>query len=209
MPSANSRSNFVTDSSLYIKYEGTKVDTGLVFNTDKWHTVGISFNEETARSDFEEISPVVCPLRATNSNAKRLICLCLRSPKKDLCKTQRPWNGAPKRIRSEQSERNSDCYTKCQSRLRQQSTLRVVRIRTAKFVNFAVLLPMSAARDKLKCYALDLSLLAVTEKKDLCKTQRSWNGAPKRIRTANRQNRNLMRYPVAPWVLTELYYNFF
>ena len=26
------------------------------------------------------------------------------------------------------------------------------------------------------------------------------NGAPKRIRTANRQNRNLMRYPVAPWV---------
>ncbi len=34
-------------------------------------------------------------------------------------------------------------------------------------------------------------------------------GAPKRIRTANRQNRNLMRYPVAPWVLTELYYNFF
>ena len=27
------------------------------------------------------------------------------------------------------------------------------------------------------------------------------NGAPKRIRTANRQNRNLMRYPVAPWVL--------
>ena len=72
------------------------------------------------------------------------------------------WNGAPKRIRSEQSERNSDCYTKCQSRLRQQSTLRVVRIRTAKFVNFAVLLPMSAARDKLKCYALDLSLLAVS-----------------------------------------------
>ncbi len=27
---------------------------------------------------------------------------------------------------------------------------------------------MSAAHDKLKCYALDLSLLAVTEKKDLC-----------------------------------------
>ena len=26
------------------------------------------------------------------------------------------------------------------------------------------------------------------------------HGAPKRIRTANRQNRNLMRYPVAPWV---------
>ena len=43
--------------------------------------------------------------------------------------------------------------------------MRVVRTRTAKFVNFAVLLPMSAARDKLKCYALDLSLLAVTEKK--------------------------------------------
>jgi len=101
---------------------------------------------------------------------------------KDLCKTQRSWNGAPKRIRSEQSERNSDCYTKCQSRLRQQSTLRVVRMRTAKFVNFAVLLPMSAARDKFKCYALDLSLLAVTEK-DLCKTQRSWNDAPKRIRS--------------------------
>lgn len=82
MLSANSRSNFVTDSSLYINYEGTKVDTGLVFNTDKWHTVGISFNEKTVRSDFEEISPVVCPLRATNSNATRLICLCLRSPKK-------------------------------------------------------------------------------------------------------------------------------
>lgn len=82
MLSANSRSNFVIDSSLYINYEGTKVDTGLVFNTDKWHTVGISFNEETVRSDFEEISPVVCPLRATNSNATRLICLCLRSPKK-------------------------------------------------------------------------------------------------------------------------------
>ncbi len=87
MPSANSRSNFVTDSSLYINYEGTKVDTGLVFNTDKWHTVGISFNEETVISEFDEISPVVCPLRATNSNATRLICLCLRSPKKkDLCK---------------------------------------------------------------------------------------------------------------------------
>ena len=41
---------------------------------------------------------------------------------------------------------------------------------------------MSAARDKFKCYALDLSLLAVTEK-DLCKTQRSWNDAPKRIRS--------------------------
>lgn len=86
MPSANSRSNFVTDSSLYINYEGTKADTGLVFNMDKWHTVGISFNEETVRSNFEGISPVVCPLRATNSNATRLICLCLRSPKKDLCR---------------------------------------------------------------------------------------------------------------------------
>lgn len=93
MPSANSRSNFVTDNSLYIDYEGTKVDTGLVFNMDKWHTVGISFNEETVRSDFEEISSVVCPLRATNSNATCcVICLCLRSPKKDLCKTQRSWN---------------------------------------------------------------------------------------------------------------------
>lgn len=28
---------------------------------------------------------------------------------------------------------------------------------------------MSAARDKLKCYALDLSLLAVTEKKTFAK----------------------------------------
>lgn len=34
------------------------------------------------------------------------------------------------------------------------------------------------------------------------------NGAPKRIRTANRQNRNLMRYPVAPWVrMNDLNYN--
>ena len=115
MLSANSRSNFVTDSSLYINYEGTKVDTGLVFNMDKWHTVGISFNEETVISEFDEIQPVVCPLRATNSNASRLICLCLRSLKKDLCKTQRSWNGAPKRIRSEQSERNSD-LCKVQSR---------------------------------------------------------------------------------------------
>ena len=44
-----------------------------------------------------------------------------------------------------------------------------MRIRTAKFVNFAVLLPMSAARDKLKCHALDLFLLAVTEKKTFAK----------------------------------------
>lgn len=58
MPSANSRSNFVTDNSLYIDYEGTIVDTGLVFNTDKWHTVGISFNEETVISEFEEIQPM-------------------------------------------------------------------------------------------------------------------------------------------------------
>ena len=92
MPSANSRSNFVTDSSLYINYEGTKVDTGLVFDVRKWHTVGISFNEKTVISEFDEIQPVVYPLRATNSNATRLICLCLRSPKKDLCKTQRSWN---------------------------------------------------------------------------------------------------------------------
>lgn len=58
MPSANSRSNFVTDNSLYIDYEGTIVDTGLVFDTGKWHTVGISFNEETVRSEFEEIQPM-------------------------------------------------------------------------------------------------------------------------------------------------------
>ena len=37
--------------------------------------------------------------------------------------------------------------------------------RTAKFVNFAVLSSMSAARDKFKCNALDLSLLAVTERR--------------------------------------------
>lgn len=37
--------------------------------------------------------------------------------------------------------------------------------RTVKSVNFAVLSPMSAARDKFKCYALDLSLLAVTERR--------------------------------------------
>ena len=60
----------------------------------------------------------LCPLRATNSNATRLICLCLRSPKKRPLRKQRSWYGAPKRIRSEQGERNSDCYTKCQSRLR-------------------------------------------------------------------------------------------
>ncbi len=82
MLSANSRSNFVTDNSLYIDYEGTIVDTGLVFDVRKWHTVGISFNEKTVISEFDEIQPVVCPLRATNSNATRLICLCLRSPKK-------------------------------------------------------------------------------------------------------------------------------
>lgn len=39
---------------------------------------------------------------------------------------------------------------------------------------------MSAARDKFKCYALDLSLLAVTKKRPL-QAQRSWNGAPRRI----------------------------
>lgn len=47
------------DNKLFLNYEGTIVDTGLVFNTDKWHTVGISFNEETVRSDFEEIQPMV------------------------------------------------------------------------------------------------------------------------------------------------------
>ena len=39
--------------------------------------------------------------------------------------------------------------------------------------------------------------------KNIKATRYAWrfcNGAPKRIRTANRQNRNLMRYPVAPWV---------
>ena len=47
------------DNKLFLNYEGTKVDTGLVFNTDKWHTVGISFNEETVISEFEEIQPMV------------------------------------------------------------------------------------------------------------------------------------------------------
>ena len=46
------------DNKLFLNYEGTIVDTGLVFNTDKWHTVGISYKEETVRSEFEEIQPM-------------------------------------------------------------------------------------------------------------------------------------------------------
>lgn len=43
------------DDKLFLNYEGTKVDTGLVFKVNKWHTVGISFNEETVVSDIGEI----------------------------------------------------------------------------------------------------------------------------------------------------------
>lgn len=46
------------DNKLFLNYEGTIVDTGLVFNMDKWHTVGVSFYEKTVISEFDEIQPM-------------------------------------------------------------------------------------------------------------------------------------------------------
>lgn len=46
------------DNKLFLNYEGNLVDTGLVFNMDKWHTVGVSFYEKTVISEFDEIQPM-------------------------------------------------------------------------------------------------------------------------------------------------------
>lgn len=128
-------------------------------------------------------------------------------------------------VRSEQRERNSDCCALRQSRLRQRTVLSHIVHCTDTTCLVRLLCPLRTV--SANATRLPLPLLAVSNRyrirwgaSEKCRDDHGilngatpWfsrcdrkqlslltSGAPKRIRTANRQNRNLMRYPVAPWV---------